>query len=154
MKNLNGTFRSISNNYRKPWLKFLVYAMFPEVEDDQNDELPYEHPMIAVGIALLSAACLGAVETKLIEFTGYSSWFIVGISVNMRNNGLWVRERYDSSEWLSQDGKINTTELWSHIEMACGVLWKPQADGDISEDVCGIYWDEHGWFGGFDDFQI
>jgi len=117
MKNLNGTFSSIINNYSKPSLKLLVY-MFPEVEDDQDDELPYEHPMIAVGVVLLSAAWLGAVETKLIESTGYSSWFIVGISVNVRNNGLWVRERYDSSEWLSQNGKINTRELSSHIEMS------------------------------------
>ena len=34
-----------------------MQAMYPEVEDEREDDDDYEHPMTAVGLILLSAAC-------------------------------------------------------------------------------------------------
>src|SRR5215471_17850007 len=96
-----------------------IQTMFPSVEDDRDDDGPYEHPMTAVGLVLMSAATMGTTEPmKLILFTGYSRAFIAAIALNMQNNQLWLDDRYDVLNWLSQDGKIDADCLWTHIEFA------------------------------------
>jgi hypothetical protein len=123
-----------------------LQIMFPSVEDERDDD-PYEHPMTAVGLVLMSAATMGTTEPmKLILFTGYSRAFIAAITLNMQNNQLWVDGRYDVSTWLSQDGNIDADCLWTHIEFACGDLWMPTADFDKGTDPCMVYWNERGGY--------
>jgi len=62
---------------------------------DANDPPEHEHPMVAVGIVLLSSAILGTANIeKLVKFTGYSRPFISAIAFNMENNKLWVDGQY------------------------------------------------------------
>jgi hypothetical protein len=125
-----------------------LQIMFPSVEDDRDDDDPYEHPMTAVGLVLMSAATMGTTEPmKLILFTGYSRAFIAAITLNMQNNRLWVDGRYDVSTWLSQDGNIDADCLWTHIEFAGGNMWMPTADPDRRADPCMVYWNERGGYG-------
>src|SRR6266550_7777465 len=124
-------------------LRPIMQFLYPEVEDERDDDDPYEHPMTAVGIVLLSAAVMGTTKAKqLILFTGYSRSFISAILINMQNNKLWLDGKYDCSPWISADGTIDKTEFWDHIEIACGSLWLPVGDTSISMDTCMIYWDE------------
>jgi hypothetical protein len=65
--------------------------------------------------------------------------------VNMVNNGLWTDGGYDRSTcWLLEDGTIEPEQLWEHIEMACGMLFMPEADPAVFVDACILYWDERG----------
>lgn len=129
--------------FRSVDLRLIMQELFPDVEDDRDDNADYEHPMTAVGIVLLSAAIMGTVDaSRLALFSGYSRQFISGIAVNMQNNKLWNNGRYDTATWLSPDGTINGNALWEHIDVACGMLWMPAGDTNISVDTCGIYWDE------------
>ena len=124
-------------------LRSIMQGMYPEVEDDRGNNEPYEHPMTAVGLVLLSAAILGTSKpSKLAVFTGYSRSFISAITLNMQNNRLWIDGRYDTSTWLSSDGSIAASCFWEHIEVACGVLWMPAGDTHIAADTCKVYWDE------------
>ena len=121
----------------------IMQLLYPEVEDDRDDDANYEHPMTAVGVVLLSAAFLGTTKAKeLVLFTGYSRHFISAITLNMQNNKLWNDGVYDCSEWLSPDGAIDERGFWDHIEIACGSLWLPVGDTYIAADTCMIYWDE------------
>jgi hypothetical protein len=125
-----------------------MQRMFPAVENERPDNEPYEHPMTAVGLVLMSAAFMGTSETtKLILFTGYSRAFVSAISSNMQNNQLWEDCQYDASPWLSPNGSIDAECLWTHIEVACGNEWMPQASLETSADPCAVYWDERGGFG-------
>jgi hypothetical protein len=125
-----------------------MQTMFPSVEDDRDDDAPYEHPMTAVGVVLMSAAIMGTTEPmKLILFTGYSRAFIAAITLNMQNNHLWLDGRYGVLNWLSQDGKIDADCLWTHIEFACGNMWRPTADRASVADPCMVYWIERGGYG-------
>jgi hypothetical protein len=121
-------------------LRQILQTVYPEVENDRDDEGSYDHPMAAVGLVLLSAAIIETQE--LVRFTGYSRDFISAITSNLRNNKLWIEDRYDTSAWLSAEGIIDQARFWDHIEFACGMLWQPDADSDISADPCSIYWDE------------
>lgn len=123
----------------------MMQTMFPDVEDDRDDNNPYEHPMTAVGIVLMSAAAIGTIDgATLAQFTGYSRPFISAITFNMENNHLWVDGRYDTSTWLVTEGAIDADRFFEHIDFACGDLWMPTADTDVSADPCGIFWDERG----------
>jgi hypothetical protein len=54
-------------------LRPMMQTMFPDVENERSDNNPYEHPMTAVGIVLMSAAAIGTIDpTTLAQFTGYS----------------------------------------------------------------------------------
>lgn len=123
--------------------KPFMQAMFPDVEDDRDDNHPYEHPMTAVGLVLMSAAAMGTTEaTRLMLFTGYSRRFISAIMCNMQNNQLWVGGQYNTSGWLSSDGHIDPDRLWDQIEIACGNQWLPAADPTVAEEPCMVYWNE------------
>jgi hypothetical protein len=123
----------------------MMQTMFPDVENERSDNNPYEHPMTAVGIVLMSAAAIGTIDsTTLAHFTGYSRPFLLAITFNMENNHLWVDGRYDTSTWLLSDGPIDADGLWEHIDIACGTVWMPTADSNVSTDPCGVFWDERG----------
>jgi hypothetical protein len=114
---------------------------------DANDPPEHEHPMVAVGIVLLSSAILGTANIeKLVKFTGYSRPFISAIAFNMENNKLWVDGQYGEDQygrWFSPDGSIDDdNEFWENIGIACGTAWEPEAHSDASLDPCKIYWDE------------
>ena len=120
----------------------LMSEMFPDV-DDENQR--YEHPMTAVGIVLLSAVFLESIDMKrLATFTGFSLAFIGAIALNMVNNRLWRAGRYDYSAWLLFGELIDPDQLWNHVEIACGDMWMPGVDTEISANPCKVYWDERG----------
>jgi len=129
-------------------LKNLMHVMYPDVEDDRDDKCDFEHPMTAVGIVLLTATLTGTIDERaLMGFTGYSRQFVSAIALNMLNNRLWSDNGYDHSNWLLDDGTIDTEKLWEHIDLACGSLWLPNAHTGGSTDPCDIYWDEGGGLG-------
>src|SRR5262249_19363159 len=120
-----------------------MYSMYPDVEDGRTDNASYEHPLTAIGIILLSAALMGTIELRtLTAFTPYSQEFVSSVVLNMLNNRLWTDQGYDHSAWLLEDGTIEAEQLWEHVEMACGALWKPNAATEFAADPCGVYWDE------------
>ena len=121
----------------------IMQFLYPEVEDERNDNENHEHPMTPVGLVLLSAAVVGTTKARdLVLLTGYSRPFISAIIVNMQNNKLWIDGLYDCSEWLSSDGTIDKARFWDHIEIACGSLWLPVGDTCVSADPCMVYWNE------------
>ena len=125
----------------------IMHDLYPAVEDERSDELPYEHPMTAVGIVLLSAAMMGSVDIAVLtSFTGCSTGFIAAIAFNMTNNGLWANGRYDTSDWLPRDSGIQVEELWEHVEIACGNMWRPVGDDRDPLDPCKVFWDERDGF--------
>lgn len=114
---------------------------------DVNDPPGTEHPMVAVGIVLVSSAILGTGEIeKLVKFTGYTREFVSAIAFYMQNNNLWVNDQFQESQyqkWFAPDGTIhNDDEFWENIQIACGTVWQPGADTSVSLDTCKIYWDE------------
>jgi len=135
----------MSQAFRATDLKGMMHAMYPDVENGRIDKASYEHPMTAVGIVLLSAAFLGTTAgRRLMAFTGYSGQFVSAIAFNMRNNRLWIDGRYEHSSWWLKNGTIGAEQLWEHIEMACGMLWMPEADTAVFGDPIDLYWDERG----------
>ena len=124
-------------------LRLVMQFLYPDDEDDRDEEENCEHPMTAVGVVMLSAALVGTTKVKeLARFTGYSRHFVSAIVINMQNNKLWIDGLYDCSSWLSPDGAIDKRGLWEHIDLACGVLWLPGCDSDVSADTCMVYWNE------------
>lgn len=120
-------------------------SMFPGVEDDRSDNHPFEHPLTAVGIVLLTAALLDTVDSaKLASFTGYSQNFISTITLNMLNNRLWVDGHYDHSEWLTPNNDIDSDLFWNHVEIASGTMWMPESNTSTAADPCTVYWAERG----------
>jgi hypothetical protein len=122
-------------------LKFNI--KYPDVDDSPDSE----HPMTAVGIVLLSSAILGTGDIeKLIRFTGDTREFVSAIAFNMQNNNLWVNGQFEESQyrtWFAPDGTIHDDkEFWETIQIACGTVWQPEADSNVSLDPCKIYWDE------------
>ena len=102
--------------------------------------------MTAVGVVLLAAGMHGITSPcELMTLTGYSQSFISAIIFNLRNNGLWDRNRYDASTWIAADGAINDAEFWDHIAAACGDLWFPSAVDSLAVDACRIYWADEDW---------
>lgn len=117
----------------------MVYKLYPEVENDRDDDHRFEHPMTAAGVVLLTAALLETIDPRrLREFTGYPSEFISAIHSNMLNNHLWVEGRYGMS-WLSVGG-IDAEQFWEHIELACGDLSNESANEYLRIDACLLYW--------------
>jgi len=118
-------------------------ANYPEVNEPPKNE----HPMIAVGIVLLSAIILETTDIgRLVKFTDYSQEFVSAIAANMQHNELWENGRYKKehwSQWLSPDWTItDDDQFWAHIEIACGTMWQPMVDTQFALDPCQIYWDE------------
>src|SRR5215831_12998755 len=130
----------MSHVFKARDLKGMMHSMYPDVEDGRVDKANYEHPMTAVGIVLLSAAFLvTTAERQITAFTGYSGQFVSAIALNMLNNRIWTDRGYDHSPWLLEDGTIEAEQLWEHIEMACGMLWMPNAATEFSVDTCILY---------------
>jgi hypothetical protein len=124
-------------------LRLVMQFLYPDVENDRDDNENYEHPMTAVGLVLLSAALIGTTKAReLVRVTGYSRQFISAIATNMQNNKLWIDRLYNCSGWLSPDGTIDKESLWEHIDLACGDLWLPGCDAGVSADTCMVYWNE------------
>jgi len=126
-------------------------ARYPEVDDDEfsakRSGFAHEHPITAIGIVLISSIVLGTCDpTKLAGFTKYSKRFIRAIAANMENNRLWQDNKYHCSSWSSGNflprDQREDDEFWDHIHIAVGLMWKPDANSEISEDTCAIFWRE------------
>jgi hypothetical protein len=150
-KNMNRTFTIVGLRAKKSTsadLLSMMRRMFPGTD---NPDCPYEHPLNAIGVVLLSAAIFGTTDVaKLSQFTGYSCPFISSIRAHMENNGLWADGRYDTSMWLRSDGTIDGDRLWEHVMFAEGDLYVAEGVHRISAEPCSIFWDERGglseWF--------
>lgn len=118
-------------------------SRFPDV----NDQPETGHPMIAVGVVLVSAIILQTTDiSRLVTFTGYSPSFVSAVAVNMVHNKLWiVGGSVDSqhSKWFSPDALVSDDrEFWDHIEIACGMMWMLGINTTVALDPCKIFWDE------------
>jgi hypothetical protein len=131
---------AMSRLFRVADLRLVMQFLYPDIEDDRDDEENCEHPITAVGLVLLSGALIGTTKAgELVRVTGYSPRFISAIETNMQNNKLWIDGLYDCSNWFFPDGTIDRTKLWEHIDIACGWLWLPGCDTDVSADTCMAY---------------
>jgi hypothetical protein len=124
-------------------IRVKLNVIYPEVNEPSENE----HPMIAVGIVLLSAIILETTDIdRLVKFTGYSQEFIFAIAANMQHNELWENGRYKQehwSRWFSPHWTIkDDDQFWTHIEIACGTMWQPIVDTQFALDPCHIYWNE------------
>jgi hypothetical protein len=124
-------------------------ARYPDVDDDQCSiafsGFVHEHPMTAIGVVLISSVWLDTTDVdQLAGFTKYSKMFIRAISVNMKNSHLWNDAKYDCAGWSCGNrlprNKKQDIEFWEHIEVAAGSMWTQEADSDLSEDACTIFW--------------
>ena len=114
-------------------LLLVMHFLYP----DNDDQEPYEHPMTAVGVVFRDAALVGTTKVKgLARITGYSRHFISAIVTNMQNNKLWGSKATIARDGFLQMGTIDKTNLWEHIDLACGDLWLPRADTAVSADPC------------------
>ena len=124
---------------------------YPEVNDDEfsisHSGFVHDHPMIPIGVVLISAFVLGTTDpVKLTQFTGYSLRFVSGIASNMENAGLWKKNKYDSSSWFC-GGVLPSTEAenhayWEHIQIAEGTMWTHGTDHTVLQNTCLIFWDD------------
>jgi hypothetical protein len=97
--------------------------------------------MTAVGVVLLAAGRHGiTAPSELAHLTGYGRSIISAIIFNLQNNHLWIDGRYDASSWLTPEGNINSGEFREHIKAACGELWFPAGNSDLSVDTCEVFW--------------
>jgi len=126
-------------------------ARYPDVDDDEfnlkHSGFAHEHPMTAIGVVLVSSIVLGTTDViKLGEFTRYSGRFVHAVAVNMENSRLWKSGKYDCSSWSSGNllprNALEDNIFWEHIMVAEGSLWMPDADTNLSEDSCAIFWNE------------
>lgn len=58
---------------------------------------------------------------------------------NKDGNRLWTDDGYDHSTWLLTNGTIEAEQFWERIELACGMLWMPNAATEFSADPCDLY---------------
>jgi hypothetical protein len=115
-------------------LRQIMNTRFGKDDDGSN-------PMTAAGIVLLAAGMHGiTAPSELVQFTSYGRSFTSAIIFNLQNNGLWTSGHYDASSWLSPGGELNDREFWDHVSAACGELWLPEGDSNLSVDTCEIFW--------------
>lgn len=36
---------------------------------------------------------------------------------------------------------LSKREFWDHIQIAGGSMWTQEAESDLSEDACAVFWD-------------
>ena len=107
------------------WVEQFIANRFPDPEPELFCVRAYR----AICSLLFSAALLGTVEPRrLQEFTGYHPAFIAGVAWNMTNNRLWTRSGYDTSGWLSSDGKMDDGQFVDEVDVALGTVWSPDAE--------------------------
>jgi hypothetical protein len=121
------------------WIEKFIADRFPDPEPELFCVKAYR----AVASLLFSAVLLGTTEPRrLQQFTGYRPAFIAGVAWNMINNRLWNRTGYDSSRWLSSDGKVDDALFLEEVDIAWGSAWSVDADfPDDAIDTYGIYED-------------
>lgn len=103
----------------------LIFAWFPDPEPETATVRGFR----AIATLLLSAVVLGTVKpTELHRFTDYHPAFIASVAWNMRNNGLWTRQGYDASHWLSATGEVDEHMFLIDFDIASGSTWCPHAE--------------------------
>jgi hypothetical protein len=126
-----------------------LIQQFPDVNDDQfsiqHSGFVHDHPMIPIGVILISSAMLGTTDTdKLTQFTGYSKRFVQGISINMENSSLWKKGKYNSSSWfaggLVPNKEPEISEFWEHVMIAEGSLCEHGTNPNAIQSTCSIFW--------------
>lgn len=124
---------------------------YPDVNNDefsiQHSGFVHDHPMIPIGVVLISAVVLGTTDPlKLAEFTNYSERFVRVIAVNMTNCQIWKDNEYDCSSWSSgsvmPSNRQEDDAFWEHIEIADGPTWHTGTDRALTQDACFIFWED------------
>ena len=122
---------------------------YPDVTDHefsiQNSGFAHEHPLIAIGVLLVSSIVLKTTATeKLAQFTRYSERFVRAVARNMEISGLWANDKYDCSSWY--DGELvpgpEVLPFWDHVLIGEGSLWQRSTDCHLTQNSGLIFWQE------------
>ena len=121
--------------------------LYPDVTDHefnvQQSGLAHEHPLIGIGVVLISAVLLETTDpVKLAHFTRYSKRFVRAVASNMQNSGLWTDGKYDTSSWYC-GGLLPPQEqraFWDHVLIGEGSLSQSGADWNRIQDSGMIFW--------------
>ena len=125
--------------------------IYPDVDDDAFSIEPsgfvHEHPLIAIGVVLISSIVLGTTDpAKLVRFTKYSRRFVCGVATNMENSRLWKYDKYDRSSWSSGNllprNEREEDAFWDHVLIGEGSLRSADANAAIVEDTSLIFWND------------
>ena len=103
----------------------------------------HEHPLIAIGVVLISSIVLGTTDPEeLAGFTRYSKRFVCCVAANMENSGLWKHNKYDFLDWHC--GELmpppENRMFWDHVLIGEGSLRKSEAHSQLTRDSGLIFW--------------
>jgi len=122
-------------------------SRYPDVTDIEfniaHSGFAHEHPLIAIGVVLISSIVLGTTDPAELErFTRYSKRFVRCVAANMENSGLWKHNKYDCSEWYC--GQLvpppENRMFWDHVLIGEGSLRKREAHSQLTRDSGLIFW--------------
>ena len=120
---------------------------YPDVTDSEfnleHSGFPHEHPLIAIGVVLISSIVLDTTNpVRLVGYTGYSERFVRAVAANMQISGLWRDDNYDCSDW--QCGQLMPPPenrcFWDHVLIGEGSLWKSASHSQLTRDSSLIFW--------------
>jgi hypothetical protein len=120
---------------------------YPEVTDPEfnleHSGLAHEHPLIAIGVVLISSVVLGTTDpVSLVEYTSYSERFVRAVAANMQISGLWRDDKYDCSDW--QCGQLipsaENRAFWDHVLIGEGSLWKSRTHSKLTRNSGLLFW--------------
>src|SRR5215469_12406333 len=114
-------------------------SSYPDVTDSEfniaQSGFAHEHPLIAIGVVLISSIVLGTTDpVELERFTRYSKRFVRCVAGNMENSGLWKDNKNDCSEWYC-DQLIPPPEnrmFWDHVLIGEDSLRKSEAHSQVT----------------------
>jgi hypothetical protein len=126
-------------------IRQMLNARFPELDNAPERE----HPLIAIGVVLVTAVILGSTDLRhLSTLTGYSCRFISAVSSNMRRSGLWSAQGYKPDRvrrWFSPAELVrNGTAFWEDVQVAEGSMQTQGVEISEKADPCKVYWDDCG----------
>ena len=119
---------------------------YPDVTDPdfnlQHSGVVHEHPLIAIGVVLISSNILATTDpVRLVEYTRYSKRFVRAIAANMEISGLWRNDKYDCSDWECSQllPSPENRAFWDHVLIGEGSLWKRGTHSRLTRDSCLIF---------------
>jgi hypothetical protein len=130
-------------------IRDVLEECYPEVTDPEfsleHSGVAHEHPLIAVGVVLISSMVLGTTNpARLVEYTRYSDRFVRAVAANMQISGLWRDDKYDCSHW--QCGQVmpppENRAFWDHVLIGEGSQCKSETQSQLTVDSALIFWQD------------
>jgi hypothetical protein len=122
---------------------------YPDVTDPEfnlkHSGFAHEHPLIAIGVVLISAIVLATTDAaKLAQYTKYSERFVRAVAANMETSGLRKDDKYDRSEWYHGQLMPPSEDriFWDHVLIGEGSLWKSEGHCRLTRDSGLIFWQD------------